>query len=261
MKKSTKNKIIVIAVVITIVLAVIVTICLSPIFNISRINVKGNKYYTNTQLAEIVNIRSGENWFKKVAQTSKLSPKNINMCRYYDGETNVKKMCPYIKNVKVYLSGFGEYSIEVEERTKKAQISYLSSYILIDQDGVALDIVDTAQDNLPKLNGVKLESVNLGDRLYGNQHEIDAFCKIYDFMKNSDNFYTNVDYIDLSDLKDVKMFLDGRILIYFGSIEDINQYMINYAQEIFQNNIGKDEEGIIRFRNGKNPTFTKKSYA
>ena len=263
MKKSTKSRLIKYILGLIAVILVVVGVCLSPLFNISHVNVKGSKHYTNEQLIEIVNIRDGENWFKKVAKSSKISFKNIMMYRYFEGENNIKKMCPYIKDVEVKLSGLGEYSIEVEERTKKAQVSYLASYIIIDKDGIALDIVEDAEDNLPKLNGVTLESVNLGSKLYGDQNQIDAFCKIYSFIESLDDndFYNYIDYIDLSNLKDVTMFLDGRILVYLGDVEIINPYILNYTKEIFLNNINKEDEGVLRFRNGKNPTFTKKTYA
>lgn len=263
MKKSIKSKVIFLVLSCITVIAGLVAICLSPIFNINRINIKGNKHYTKSQLIEIINIRVGENWFKKIAKNTKLSPQNIMMYRYFDGESNIKKLCPYIKDVKIRVSGLGEYNIEVIERTPKAQVSYLASYIIIDKEGVALDIVENAQNNLPKLNGVSLEKVSLGTQLHGNQNEIEAFCKIYNLImdSNKDNFYNIIDYIDLSNLKDVKIFLDGRILVCLGNIEDINQYIINYAKEIFTNNINKEDEGVLKFRNGKNPTFTKKSYA
>ena len=148
-----------------------------------------------------------------------------------------------------------------------ACVSYLASYVAIDNEGVALDIFDNTENkDMPKLNGVSITNVNLGQRLCDNNDEIEAFCKIYGIIKEADKsstqgLYKVIDYIDLSNLKDIKMFLDGRILVYLGDINDITQYKVNYTNEVFWNNLNKEEEGVLRFRDRKNPTFTKKTYA
>ena len=250
-----------------VIIGTIVSVAVSPIFNIRDIRIVGNRHYSDNQLSEIVNIGKQDNWFLKVAKNTKISPKNMMLYRYFDAEENIKQICPYVKDAKVVLSGFGEYTIEVLEREPIACVSYLASYVLIDNEGVALEIVENiGERNIPKLNGVSLTSVNLGQKLCDSQNEIGAFCKIYNIVKEADrestqNLYENIDYIDLSNLKDVSMFLDGRILVYLGDIRDINQYKINYTKEIFWNNLTKDEEGVLRFRDKKNPTFTKKIYA
>lgn len=250
-----------------VIIAIMIAVAVSPIFNIRNIKVVGNKHYDANKLSEIVNIAINDNWFLKVAKNTKISPKNIIMYRYFDAEENIRQICPYIKDVNVVLSGIGEYTIEVIEREPVAYVSYLASYVVIDNEGVALDIVDNIENkSMPKLNGVSLTNINLSQKLHDNKDEIEAFCKIYRIVKEADfessqNLYDVIDYIDLSNLKDIKMFLDGRILVYLGDINEINQYKINYTKEIFCNNITKEEEGILRFRNNKNPTFTKKTYA
>ncbi|MBP5427117.1 MAG: FtsQ-type POTRA domain-containing protein [Clostridiales bacterium] len=243
-----------------------VAFCMSPLFDIKEIKVNGNNHYTKDEIKNIVNINLNDNWFRKVAQNSKFSVKSIAMHRYFEGERQVIKECPYIKNVKILLVGLGKYKIDIEERQPVARVSYHTTYVVVDQEGVALDITDDINnDKIPKINGIRLKGVRLGDRIDMSEDKVKAFYHIYETIKKSDyqseNLYDKIDYIDLNDVKDTKLFLDNRILVYLGNERDINLYKINYVKEIFFNKLDKEEEGILKFRNKGYPTFTKKTYA
>lgn len=280
-----KNRIIkcFIGVICTLIICVVVFV--SPIFNIKHINIIGNTCYDDERIIEIIGISVDDNWFKKVSSGSRLSIKNILMYRYFDGEDNLKRVCPYIKDVRVSLSGFNKYTVTIKEREPVAKVMYLAQYVIIDDCGVALDIVeDEAYKDIPEINGVTLNNVRLGEKIGMKEEKIEAFCKVYNIINESDcsskeRFYKNqaiietyndkeeeqlykfIEYMDFSKLDDISFFLDGRILVYLGDINSINEHKINYLKEIFFNNIEDEEEGVLNFRAKKNPTYTKKIYA
>lgn len=245
---------------------VIVGVSLSPIFNISEIKLNGNRYYSDDEIKDIIAIGVGDNWFRKIAKDSKLTLKSLDVHRYIEGERRLKEKCPYVKDIKIKLDGFGRYSVDIEEREPVALVSYLTTYVLVDKDGIALEITDNkGNGEIPKINGMSLERVTLGEKINMSEEKVMAFYNIYDTIRESDaqndSLYSVIDYIDLNDVSNVKFFLDNRILVYFGKYKDINLYKINYLKEIFFNNIGKKEEGVLKFREKGYPTFTRKKYA
>ena len=171
-----------------------------------------------------------------------------------------------MKDVRVGLSGLGQYSVDIVEREPVALVSYLTTYVVVDKEGVALEVTDDLGDgDIPKINGVSLVGVKLGNKIDMSEEKVKSFYNMYETIKKSDGdsgkLYKAVDYIDLNDLSDIKFFLDNRVLVYIGSHNDINLYKINYLKEIFFNNIGERDEGILRFREKGYPTFTRKTYA
>ncbi len=267
------------------ILIIGVLFCISPLFNIRNIRISGNNHYDDNRIIEIIGIRPHDNWFKKVSRSTRLSLKNIFMYRYFEGENSIKKVCPYIEDVKIRLCGIGEYAVDIKEREGVAKVAYLAEYVIIDQSGVALDIVeDTKNSAMPKINGVILKNVRLGEKIGMKEDKIEAFCKIYDIINRSDanskeKFYKNqikrevyndktkeqlyhyIDYMDFGNLGDIKFFLDGRILVYLGDVDSINDHKVNYLKEVFFNNLDGNDEGVLNFRGKKNPTFSKKVYA
>lgn len=268
MARKCKKKVVfkTICVVILVMIVVLVGLIMVPVFSIRDIKISGNVHYSDNEIKNIIAIGVGDNWFNKVVKDSKLTPKSLGMHRYIEGEKRVKKTCPYVKDVKVGLSGMREYSIDVVERVPVALVSYLTTYVVVDKEGVALELTDDLDDaNIPKINGVRLVKVKLGEKIDMSEEKVKAFYDIYKTIKKSDNscnnLYNVINYVDLNDLSDIKFFLDNRVLVYIGSQSDINLYKINYLKEIFFKHIGKKEEGVLRFREKGYPTFTRKTYA
>lgn len=266
-KRGKKNmKFMTVCVVVVIIIGALVGLAMTPIFNIRKIKVSGNTHYSDDEIKNIIAIGVGDNWFSKLARDSKLTPKSLGVHRYIEGEKRVKKTCPYIKDVRIGLSGFGQYSVDVVEREPVALVSYLTTYVVVDKDGVALEVTDDlGNENIPKISGISLALVKLGDKIDMSEEKVKAFYKIYETIKksdsNSNNLYSVIDYIDLNDLSDVKFFLDNRVLVYIGSQSNVNLYKINYLKEIFFNSIGDRDEGVLKFREKGYPTFTRKTYA
>lgn len=266
-RKGRKNiRLRTVCIIVVVAIGMLVGLAMTPIFNIRKIKINGNIHYSDDEIKNIIAISVGDNWFSKVARDSKLTLKSLGVHRYVEGEKRVKKTCPYVKDIKILLSGFGQYRADVVEREPVALVSYLTTYVVVDKDGVALEVTDNLGDsNIPKINGISLAGVKLGEKIDMSEEKVKAFYNIYETIKESDNnsynLYSVIDYIDLNDLSDVKFFLDNRVLVYFGVQSNINLYKINYLKEIFFNNIGERDEGVLKFREKGYPTFTRKTYA
>lgn len=100
----------------------------SSIFDVQKITVEGNNYYTVEQVIAISEAKTGENLFK--APTSKMKDKLL--------------ANPYIKTSKVKRKVPNEIILIIQERQESAAIPYSDSYIILDDEGMILRKSQTA---------------------------------------------------------------------------------------------------------------------
>ncbi|MEL7655944.1 MAG: FtsQ-type POTRA domain-containing protein, partial [Bacillota bacterium] len=94
----------------------------SDLFDIQKLTVENNSYYTTEQIIQLAGAKTGENLFK--APISQMKDKLL--------------ADPYVKSVKLKRRLPGEVVIIVEERKEDAAIPYGNSFIIIDKEGMVL---------------------------------------------------------------------------------------------------------------------------
>ena len=120
----------------------------SSIFDVQKLTVEGNKYFTAEQVIQIAGAGTGENLF---GQPVKKMEKNL-----------LRE--PYMKNVSVSRRLPGELVIRVTERKEYASVPYGKKYLIIDKDGMILKQTDTVP-KLPLLIGMTLSNIKVGTPL------------------------------------------------------------------------------------------------
>lgn len=120
----------------------------SDIFDIQKIKVENNAYYTVEQVVEMSGLKTGKNIFK-------VSVRNAKQKLLKD---------PYIKNVNVHRRLPGKVIIDVEERKEYAAVPSGETYILIDEDGLVLRKTKTAPA-LPLIVGMTVDKAQPGKSL------------------------------------------------------------------------------------------------
>lgn len=120
----------------------------SDYFNVTRIEVSGNEYYTQAQLIQMTGIRTGKNLFE--FDVSKIRDKLL--------------ADPYIRNVKIRRIPMGTFRIAVTERIEYAAVPYGESYVLLDNEGTVLRVSEEAP-TLPLLVGMTLVEMTPGKAL------------------------------------------------------------------------------------------------
>jgi len=74
---------------------------------------------------------------------------------------------PYIKNVKITRKYPSKIVINVNERYEKFIINLVNTFILVDEEGVILNIIsDSNQNEVPILKGLKIKKVVIGNNAY-----------------------------------------------------------------------------------------------
>lgn len=236
---------------------VLIFIALSPIFNISKIDVKSSTHYNENQIISALRINVGLNAFKAFGKEFY----NIPSLRYKDCENILLSNFPYLKEAKVKLILPTVIKVETVERIPVAIANYGGTNLIIDEAGYVLEtIVDIEKVQLPLIKGLDIKNFGLGKAIITNNIEgLTSSIKIIKKIpsneeneKNKQNFIIKA--IDISDSRKVYLDIDSRIKVNFGESKDID-YKIEYLKQILQKGIKKEDKGVIDFTTGNNPNF------
>lgn len=127
----------------------------SSVFDIQKITVENNSYYTSEQIISIAEAKTGENLFE-------ISAKEMKKRILAD---------PYIKNIKIKRKIPGELVFFVEERTESASVPYGSSFIIIDEEGMILRKTEV-EPALTLLLGMTVKNMEPGTPLKVEENAI-----------------------------------------------------------------------------------------
>lgn len=246
-------------------IVLIVGLALSPLFYINNIEVYGNKHYNSIEVINASSLILGVNWFKEIGADTDI--KGIITFRSTHSEHNILSRCPYVKNAVVRMAYPGVVKITITEREPVAIIPYISTSLIIDNEGVVVDVGDIEyKATLPIVEGLDVNGYGLGEVIRANNIKgIDAFNKVFNVIdftqKTSESgYYPNnlneyISGIDVSDLDNTMIFLDSRVKVNLGAYSQLDEYKIILLQEIFFNNIDEDEKGYLDLTTANGVTF------
>lgn len=149
-------------------------LCTSPKYNITNIEIKGNKHYSSEKIVEVAKVPLGTNVFL-------MSGKNV--------QKNLKTL-PYVGSIKIDKKINGTIEIMVSERTSK-YASYnkeIEKYIRLDKYGIILEEVD--QSNLSEKEFIVF-GINFDDKIVaGTKISQDEINKLFSY-ENVKGIYDN----------------------------------------------------------------------
>jgi hypothetical protein len=140
--------------------------------------------------------------------------------------------------------------------------------LLIDKEGYLLEVGpdfsgESVQNDFHIIRTVDPSSAVPGKKLDIPEEMLLSAFKVFDTIKeidavNNEKLLPVVDYVDTSDLSNIRFSLQARITVNLGKAEDLH-YKINAAASIFTKNIKKTERGTLDFSVGKDPVFAPES--
>ena len=176
----------------------------SALFDVQKVTVENNSYYTKGQIISKAEAKVGQNIF------------GVNTGR-------IKELLlddPYIKSVRVKRSLPGTVVITVEERCDAAAIPYSEIFIMIDKDGLVLRKSET-EPQMTLLTGMTIKTMEEGRPLEVEETgALTGTLKIIEAMGSADMFFKK---IDISSIK-VKAYIYDQ-LICEGTPENILESM------------------------------------
>lgn len=225
-----------------IIIAAICFALVSPIFNIQKINVRGNEQVNADTIISLSELQKNQNIFKFSTEKTKEKIKSN----------------PYIENVTIKRRIPDKIEIVVEERKEQFNVEFLNGYAYIDNQGYILKISEQKAD-FPTIKGISTgqEQIAEGNRL--NEEDLSKLETVIQIMNISKEYeiYTKITSVDIIDVNNFILKMeDEKKTIYLGNSSNLNSKIL-YIPSILDNNKGK--EGTIYLNgdinNGFNPRF------
>lgn len=197
-------------------------------FDVQKINVAGNNYYTKQQVIDKAGIKNGTNiFFEMKTKAAK----------------NKLLQDPYIKNVKVGRRPPATIIIKVEERKDAAAVMYGTSYFVIDKEGMVLKKTDKAP-KVTLLSGIVMKTAEVGKPLEAEENLLlTDTMQMIGTMEESEIYFKKIEISNVM----IGAYIYDQLLVY-GTPEAVVENMEsgNLQQVLYKLHEQGIERGIIR---------------
>lgn len=216
------------------ILLVFILLFKTGFFLINNIDVSGNKKTLYKTIVETSNIEKND---------------NILQINLKDSKKKIEKL-PYVKEVEIKRKFPKSVLIKILERKEVLQIEDNLSFIIIDEEGYILNIVEDVNEDLPVLVGLELGEKTLGDNFLLDIEEINV-----EFLKEGQavNLLSSMEEISILEDKNINLSLFNGIKVAFGTIDNV-KYKLNLLKEVLKDIEEKELEcKTILMDRGENP--------
>ncbi len=177
-KKRRKKHYFLRLVVIVLLIVGVIMLLNSSVFNLKKIKVEGNNYFTSEQVIERSGAKVGTNLIFDIDK------KDIEKALLKD---------PYVKEVRISRNLPGTLVITVVEREEAAAVPYADSFVITDEDGLVLRTTEV-EPKLPLLIGLTIKSMETGKALEVEENSVlNGTLSLIGSMHDSDVFFKKID--------------------------------------------------------------------
>ena len=212
-------------------IAVGITICTNVLFKVSTIQVKNSSYYSSEELIARSGIDKGDKLF------------GINAA---DIEKMLEDRFPYLQSVNIKRRLPATIVIDVVEEIPMGAAYTEEGYVILSKTGKTLENkVNEAPTDIPVLLGLEEEKFSVGSYLYakssdGERQLNEKLQMIQRFIEAAEaQFLEPLTYIHITDIDEIKVLYEGRILIDFGSELDLDK-KITFVQKVLTDGIANN---------------------
>jgi cell division septal protein FtsQ len=130
-----------------------------PQFYVSSIKITGLRMITQEQIVSLAGLDIGTHLFQGVSGTLK----DLFSLRHKNAEQKLFENLPYLKSVEIKSVFPSTLSVTIEERVEVAYIAISDGCVIIDSEGVALEVLEGADSRgIPVIEGIVANQVQLG---------------------------------------------------------------------------------------------------
>lgn len=196
-----KTAAIVLGVILAIVLLIGILLCA---VQIKEIEVTGNKHYTQEQIIDLI---FDEKWSKNAAYC------------YYENNFQEPKSIPFIEEYKVEFQSPTKVRVVVYEKSVVGYVSYMSSYMYFDKDGIIVESSVEQLPGIPWITGMEFGHIVLHQPLpVANQTIFDQILNLTQVLSVNG---VRVDKINYNSFLEAELTI-GDIIVELGSDENLN---------------------------------------
>lgn len=214
-----------------------ISLMFMPFFNITNIEVTGNKALTEQDIITTVGLDNETNLMAFNPFSAKKSLKSN----------------PYVNDVTFTKSFPRTLKINLDEHKVRGYVPYMGNYLYINDNGLILDIQPTFTEQLPVVIGLDFSDFTLGKVLKVNNTE--TFTSVVELSKLFTKYEMLGDIIrvDVSEPDNIHLYVD-KVDVIFGDFTDSNQKILT-LNEILPK-LDTATPGILDISDiNTNPTF------
>ncbi len=171
---------------------------------ISEVTVTGNERYTKEELTQIL---FPDQWSR-----------NSLFCFFRD-RLQEHVQIPFVEDYEIVFQGPGKVEVIVYEKSVVGYVSYMSSYMYFDKDGIIVESANEALPGVPLVTGLKFGQIVLYQKLPLEKE--DTFRQILNLTQILSIFELKVDRIQYGSYGDITLYLK-EIEVLLGSGGNMN---------------------------------------
>ena len=158
---------------------------------------------------------------------------------------------PVIAEASVHRVFPNRIRIEVTEAVPIAYLDYYGKFLLIDGVGKIITVTENSEDerlkSLTQIAGIEVVSGEAGNAIAASE-DVRA-NKLYDCLEimKELGIMGKVNYIDFSDLSDIKIDYENRVFMLLGSYEKL-EYKLRFSKNVIDESISAYEKALFNFR-------------
>ena len=196
----------------TIITAILIAAFL--LFKVGDVQVIGSSIYTNEEIIAICEFNEGD---------------NLAFIPTEEKEKELKEKLPYIGEVNIKRQIPSTVIIEIAEAQTTVSIQSSEGYIYTNKSNKVLDIQTVPAENTLIVTGVAVSNVNKGKIFeIAEQGKMTAYNEIIAGIDALKIVGVGFTHLDLTNVNDIKLFYQSRILFKLGVPEDLS-YKIEYG--------------------------------
>ncbi len=197
---------------------------LTVLFPIKHISAKGSRVYTSQQIIDECGVEIGDNIFT-VSKTESLK--------------RLKNKLPYVEKVEFNRSLPDELIIKVTDAKEYACYKVDKKYYTVSKDGWVLNSYKKKPKNVVVIvcDVAKCEVGNSIEFNEGVSHD-----DIQNLIEQLTNYKFEINSIDVSDIVELKVKIDNRFIVNFGTAVDLEfkiRHLNSMTKEMDKNATGK----------------------
>lgn len=189
--------------IVTVIVILLAAILLLSV-NITEITVTGNERYSDEQMIDIL--------FPDKAS------RNTALC-YLRDRLRGHEQIPFVEDYKLVFTGPGKVEVIVYEKSVVGYVSYMSSYMYFDKDGIIVESANSKIAGIPWITGLKFGHIVLYQKLPVESEAI--FQEILNLTQILSIYDMKVDKIQYNSLGEATLYMD-EIEVILGSNESLN---------------------------------------
>jgi len=209
---------------------IIILLMLSPLFNVTKVIVEGNKRVSGESIQRGLGLGS---------------PSSVNVFLFERRGALERLNNPYIESISIDKAYFSrEITVTVVERRLIGFVEFAhGQYLYIDESGLVLEAATSFSERLPIIVGLDLPGFTVGAPLeVTNEHALRDLQEISRFLSRHE-IESDVIRVDVNDSSNIRLFINN-LVVSFGDTTDGDRKMQMLIQ-ILNHFEGEDIRGTL----------------